>query len=75
MSAVSPSPARSLHSTAGESHAVIVISDLALYVSDLDLWLRTEVKRLSNGTQTPHATAPQQRFTSPRIFIVRADPG
>jgi WD40 repeat protein len=41
-----------------------------LYVSDLNLWLRDEVKRLTNGAQTPQTTFPEQRLIDPRIFRV-----
>ncbi len=39
-----------------------------LYVSDLDIWLRDEVKKLTHGAQTPMTSVPKERFTNPRIF-------
>ena len=39
-----------------------------LYVSDLEIWLSREVKRLTNGAQTPTASFPKERMIDPRIF-------
>jgi WD40 repeat protein len=46
-----------------------------LYVADFDLWLSRRVKALTNGAQTPRTTVPGERFTNPRVFMVRAAPG
>jgi hypothetical protein len=46
-----------------------------LHVSDLDIWLAARVKELTRGAQTPTTTIPGERFTNPRVFMVRQPPG
>jgi DNA-binding beta-propeller fold protein YncE len=46
-----------------------------LHVSDLNIWLSARVKELTKGAQTPTTTIPGERFTNPRVFMIRPPPG
>jgi uncharacterized caspase-like protein len=46
-----------------------------LHVSDLNIWLSARVKELTKGAQTPMTSIPGERFTNPRVFMVRQPPG
>jgi WD40 repeat protein len=42
-----------------------------LHVSDLNIWLAARVKELTKGAQTPMTTIPGERFTNPRVFMIK----
>jgi uncharacterized caspase-like protein len=39
-----------------------------LRVSDLEIWLKSRVKQLTKGAQTPTVTVPGERWINPYVF-------